>query len=405
MLDAKTKPDNVVVSDLDIFTPENIRNPLGWHPILRDAAPVVWLSKYGVWATGRHELVNEILKDYKTYCSSAGVGLANFHKEEPWRPPSLLLEADPPDHTGRREVAGRVMSHANLRRMKATFEKEAALLVDRLLDKDDVNGVDDIAQAYILKVFPDAIGLKPEGRENLLPYGNMVFNGFGPRNEIFDEAMKRAAPISEYIMKCCTREELSTDGLGAQVYEACDNGEISEHEALFIVRSYLGAGLDTTVDTIGNVINAFASYPEQWTKLRQDPSRMRAAIEEVIRFDSPFQGVFRTAARDVEIGGVQIAEDDKILVAPGAANHDPRRWDNPDEFDIDRDASGHMGFGYGIHECVGQVIARLEMEALFGEMVKRVERIEPVGPTQRRLNNTLHGFEKLPVKLVGAAAN
>jgi len=123
-----------------------------------------------------------------------------------------------------------------------------------------------------------------------------------------------------------------------------------------------------------------------------------------VRFDSPFQGLFRTTARDVEIGGVQIDADEKIMVAPGAANRDPRRWDNPDVFDIDRDASGHMGFGYGIHECVGQVIARLEMDALFGEMLKRVERIEPLAPAQRRLNNTLHGFGGLPVKLHGVAA-
>jgi hypothetical protein len=399
MLD--TKSDNVVTIELDIFTSENILNPLSWHASLRDPAPVVWMSAYNVWATGRHELVNEILKDWETYCSSAGVGMANFHTEKPWRPPSLLLEADPPDHTGRREVAGRIMSQKNLRRMKATFEKEAGALIDRLLGKDDVDAVGDIAQAYILKVFPDAIGLKPEGRENLLPYGDMIFNGFGPFNELFEKSTQRAAPVTDYIMKCCTREELTTDGLGAQIYEAFDAGEISEHEALFIVRSYLGAGLDTTVDTIGNVINCFAEYPEQWAKLRDNPSRVRAAIEEVVRFDSPFQGLFRTTAREVEIGGVHLAEDEKIMVAPGCANRDPRRWDNPDVFDIDRDASGHMGFGYGIHECVGQVIARLEMDALFGEMLKRVERIESTAPGSRRLNNTLHGFGTLPIKLHG----
>ena len=402
MLDAKQA--DVVAIDLDIFSPENILDPLAWHASLREPAPLVWLNKYGVWATGRHELVNEILKDWKTYCSSAGVGMANFHKQKPWRPPSLLLEADPPDHTGRRAVAGRIMSHANLRKMRKIFEAEAGLLIDRLLDKDNVDAVREIAQAYILKVFPDAIGLKPEGRENLLPYGDMIFNGFGPFNELFEKSIQRAEPVTEYIMECCTREELTTDGLGAQIYEAFDNGEISEHEALFIVRSYLGAGLDTTVDTIGNVINCFATHPKQWDKLRQNPARVRAAIEEVVRFDSPFQGLFRTTARDVEIGGVQIDADEKIMVAPGAANRDPRRWDNPDVFDIDRDASGHMGFGYGIHECVGQVIARLEMDALFGEMLKRVERIAPLAPAQRRLNNTLHGFGGLPVKLHGVAA-
>jgi cytochrome P450 len=208
--------------------------------------------------------------------------------------------------------------------------------------------------------------------------------------------------VQEYVMRCCTREELSPDGLGAQVYEAADAGEISEHEALFIVRSYLGAGLDTTVDTIGNALNCFATHSAEWEKLHREPGRARAAVEEVLRFDSPFQGLFRTTNREVELGGMKIDADQKIMVSPGAANRDPRKWDDPDTFNIDRDAAGHLGMGYGIHECVGQVIARMEMEALFGEMAKRVKRIEPAGEAPRRLNNTLHGFARLPLALHAA---
>ncbi len=401
MHDTMTPPEGAVISDLDIFTHDNIRNPLGWHASLRDAAPFVWLSKYQVWATGRHDEVHGILKDWKTYCSSAGVGLANFHREEPWRPPSLLLEADPPDHTRRRAVAGRVMSNANLRKLRAGFRQGAAALVDRVLDAGEIDGVADIAKPFVLKVFPDAIGVGPDGRDNLLLYGNMIFNGFGPRNDVFDDSMRAAEKVTDYVMRCCTRDELSPDGLGAEVYAAADAGEISDHEALFIVRSYLGAGLDTTVDTIGNVLNCFATHAGEWDKLRRDPSRVRASFDEVVRFDSPFQGLFRTTTREVELGGMTVAADHKILVSPGAANRDPRKWDNPDSFDIDREAAGHLGFGFGIHECVGQVIARLEMEALFTEMAERVARIEPCGEAPRRLNNTLHGFERLPLVLHG----
>ena len=395
-------PAGAIASDLDIFTHDNIRDPYGWHAALRETAPFVWLNKYEVWATGRYDEVHAILSDWQTYCSSAGVGLANFHKEEPWRPPSLLLEADPPDHTRRRTVAGRVMSHANLRRLRPDFARGAAALVDRLLEKGEIDGVADIAKPFILNVFPDAIGVGPDGREALLLYGNMIFNGFGPRNDVFDDSMRQAAPVTEYVMHCCTREALSPDGLGAQVYAAADAGEISDHEALFIVRSYLGAGLDTTVDTIGNVLGCFANHPAEWDKLRRNPSRMRSAIEEVLRFDSPFQGLFRTTAREVELDGMAVGADQKILVSPGAANHDPRKWDDPDTFNIDRDAAGHLGMGYGIHECVGQVIARLELEALFTELAGRVARLEPSGPAPRRLNNTLHGFERLPLTLHAA---
>ncbi len=402
MLDTKTLPDGAAASDLDPFSHENIRDPYGWHASVRDAAPLVWLSRYQVWGAARHEEVFNILTDFETYCSSAGVGLANFHKEKPWRPPSKLLEADPPEHTPRREIAGRVMSQANLRKLRPRFAAEAASLVDRLLDKGEVDGVTDIAHPFILKVFPDSIGLAPDGRADLLVYGDMVFNGFGPRNDIFHDAMREAERVVDYIMGCCTRANLTTDGLGAQVYQAADAGEISEEEALFIVRSFLSAGLDTTVDLIGNTLNCFARNPSEWDKLREDPSRMRAAIEEVVRFDSPLQVLFRTTTREVEIGGIKVDADEKIMIAPGSANHDPRKWPNPDVFDIDRDTGGHVGFGFGIHECVGQVIARLELEALFTEMARRIARFEPAGPGRRRLNNTLRGFESLPLALRGA---
>jgi cytochrome P450 len=192
MHDTAAPPSGAAISDLDIFTPENIKNPLGWHAELREPAPLVWFSKYDVWATGRFDEVHGILSDWKTFCSSAGVGLANFRHEKPWRPPSLLLEADPPEHTPRRTVAGRVMSHANLRKLREGFAREAAALTERLLEKGEIDGVADVAKPYILKVFPDAIGLAPEGREDLLLYGDMIFNAFGPLNDIFDRSMVEA---------------------------------------------------------------------------------------------------------------------------------------------------------------------------------------------------------------------
>ena len=256
MLDLKPPPVDAETCDIDPFADEFIREPHGWQRDLRDAAPLVWLSQYQVWAAGRYEEVHAILKDYETYVSSAGVGLANFHTEKPWRPPSKLLEADPPEHTPRREVAGRVMSTANLRRLRPVFAREAEALIDRLMKKGTIDGVTDVARPFVLKVFPDAIGLAPEGRDDLLVYGDMVFNGFGPRNGNFDHSMREAERVIDYIMGCCTRPKLTTDGLGAQVYEAADAGEITEEEALFIVRSFLSAGLDTTVDLIAQLLRA-----------------------------------------------------------------------------------------------------------------------------------------------------
>jgi len=399
MPDTTMPPTGVPICDVDPFSEESIRDPYSWQAAVRDPGPLVWLRPLGVWATGRYAEAQAVLSDWETFCSSAGVGITNFRSEKPWRPPSKLLEADPPDHTRRRKVADRVMSYANLRKLRPTFESEAAALVDRALEKGTVDGVTDIAQTFILKVFPDSVGLGPDNRPDLLAYGNMVFNAFGPHNEIFAESTRRAEPVTEYVMGCCLRSALSPDGLGAQVYEAADAGEVSEEEALFIVRSMLSAGLDTTVDAIGNALYCFASNPAEWDKLRADPARVREAIEEVLRFDSPFQGLFRTTARATELAGVAIDDNQKIFIALGAANRDPAEWEDPDRFDIGRNASGHLGLGYGIHACLGQTMARLEMQALFGEMAKKVARIEIAGPSARRLNNTLHGFETLPLAL------
>jgi cytochrome P450 len=166
---------------------------------------------------------------------------------------------------------------------------------------------------------------------------------------------------------------------------------------MMLVRSFFSAGLDTTVSALGNAVYLLATYPEQWELLRADPSRARVAFEETIRFESPVQQFFRTATGDTELSGVEIAKDDRVMIFFGAANRDPRRWEDPDRFDITRKASGHLAFGLGIHSCVGKPVARIEGEALLGALARKVGRIELDGEPQMHLNNTIRSFESLPV--------
>lgn len=142
------------VSDVDPFSREYLLDPYPLHEQLREAGAVVWLRKWNCWGTGRHKEMNEILADPKTFCSSAGVGITNYNDTKPWRAPSLLLEADPPDHTRRRAVVGRVLSSGNLRRLRGDFEAAAEALMERLLKAKEVEAIRDIAESYILKVFP-----------------------------------------------------------------------------------------------------------------------------------------------------------------------------------------------------------------------------------------------------------
>ena len=390
------------VSAIDPFSHAFLSDPYPHHEAMREAGPVVWLEHYGIWAMARHQEVRDALTDWETYCSGAGVGLSDFRKEPPWRPPSIILEADPPLHTRTRAVLTRILSPAAINILRESFAREAEALVDRLIERREFDGVADLAEAYPLKVFPDAVGISEQGRENLLPYGSMVFNSFGPRNDLFDKAMANAGPVREWIMSKCSRAALAPGGLGIQIFKAVDAGELSEDEAGMLVRSFLSAGIDTTVYGLGNALYCFADNPEQWTILRENPNLIRGSFEEVLRFEAPVQTFFRTTTKAVDVGGVQIGDGEKVLLFLAAANRDPRRWDRPEMFDVRRRATGHMTFGTGIHGCVGQAVARLESEAIFGALAKRVVSFEMTGKPERRLNNTLRGLDTLPLRIVPA---
>ena len=388
------------VSTVDPFSHAFLNDPYPHHEALREAGPVVWLEQYGIWTMARHEQVRDALTDWQTYCSSAGVGLSDFRKEPPWRPPSIILEADPPLHTRTRAVLTRILSPAAIKVLRDTFEREAEALIARLVEQREFDGVADLAEAYPLKVFPDAVGISEEGRGNLLPYGSMVFNSFGPRNDLFNHAMANAGPVREWIMSKCSRAALAPGGLGMQIFQAVDAGELSEEEAGMLVRSFLSAGIDTTVYGLGNALYCMARYPEQWTILRNNPHLIRGAFEEVLRFEAPVQSFFRTTTRDVEVGDVRLGDGEKVLLLFAAANRDPRRWERPDTFDVTRRAAGHMTFGTGIHGCVGQAVARLETEAILTALARRVVSFELTSEPARRLNNTLRGFDTLPLRIV-----
>ncbi len=347
----------------------------------------------------RYAEVHATLMDWQTFCSSAGVGLSDFRKEKPWRPPSLLLESDPPLHVRTRGVITTVLSRRALNELRATFTAVAQELVETIVARGHIDAIEDLAEQFPLRVFPDAVGIGQSGRENLLPYGNMAFNAFGPRNELFAEAMKRAEPVTAWIASQCRRDALQPGRFGAQIYAAADAGTVTEEEAGLLVRSLLTAGVDTTVNAIGNALLCFSREPAQWAALHAEPALARSAFEEALRFESPVQTFFRTTTRAVEVSGVRLDEGQKVLMFLAAANRDPRHWHDPDRFDIRRNATSHAGFGAGVHACVGQMIARLEGEVVLTALAKRVKSIEPAGEPVPRLNNTLRGWASVPVNL------
>src|SRR5580658_1989610 len=393
--------------DIDPFCQAFFDDPFPAHAALRDAGPVVYLPRYELFAIARYEHVQAALTNWRDFSSARGVGLSDFAREKPWRLPSLLLETDPPLHDRTRKLMDRVLSPAAIRALRTDFTAAADALVDALLERGSFDAVRDLAEAYPLTVFPDAVGMPRENRRFLLPYGNMVFNSFGPRNAFFEAAVRDAAPVLEWVTAQSRREALAPVGFGAVIHAAADTGEIARDEAEVLVRSLLTAGVDTTVNGLGAALYCLARFPAQFERLRADPSLARGAFEEAVRLESPVQTFFRTTVRDVALadaadGDVTIGEGRKVLLFLGAANRDPRRWEQPDDYDITRRAAGHVGFGTGIHGCVGAVLARLEGEVVLTALARKAARIEIAGAPQRRYNNTLRGLASLPMRLHAA---
>jgi cytochrome P450 len=389
--------------DIDPYAEAHLIDPYPMHQRMREAGPVVRLKPYAdVVACARHEQVHAVLNNHADFISGAGVGLANFNKEAPFRPKSLILEADPPLHTQTRAVLWRILSPKAMTQIRASFAQEADALIDRCVAKGRIDGIRDLAQLYPLKVFPDAVGVEAEGRDNLLVYGDLIFNSMGPRNALLARAAERMAPVTQWIMDHCKRENLRPGGFGDQIYQAADAGEITHEQAPLLVRSFLSAGVDTTINGLGNALFALAHHPEQYARLHADPALARPAFEEALRWESTAQTFFRTAGRDTTIAGIEIAKDTKVLCMLAAANRDPRQWPDPERYDIGRRPVGHVALGSGIHGCVGQAVARLEAELVLGTLARRVKRIEPAGAHTRRLNNTLRALDTLPLQLTPA---
>lgn len=384
---------------LDPFEDAVLADPHPAYGWIRDAGPVVFLDSIGAYAMSRHAEVSAALRDHETFCSGRGVGLLDFNDQERWRQPSLLLETDPPLHDRTRKIMNRVVSPANLKAVRAHWQQQAVELIEPLVQQRRFDAISELAELYPLRVFPDTIGLQQEGRENLLVFAKAMFDTFGPRNRLFLESSAEAVDAIGWINESRQRDKLSKSGWGALVFEAADRGECTEDEASQLVRAFLAAGVDTTINGIGNLLYALALHPAQYAKLRQDPRLLPRAIEEGLRWDSTVKAFFRTTTRAVEIGGDVIPADAKVLLFLAGANRDPRRWENADEFDISRQSSGHVAFGFGVHQCLGQMVARLEAELVMTEFMKRVTALRIVGEPKRRLNNALHALASLPVEI------
>jgi len=386
-------------TDKDLFDVESVRNARSVDDWVRETAPVVWLERENIAMLGRYEHVSKGLVDWHSFSNTS----------RPWHDPNsvrpeILLTDDPPRHTQVRAVIARALSPKAMKQAEDGFRREAARLVDELLDRagEVIDAVSGITARYVHKVLPDLMGLPVQGREKMTPFGNAVWATMGPANALFDAAMAEAGDSFEWVDRSCNRENIRPDSLGGEMYAAADRGEISEQDAKLLTLTILSAGSDTTVITMGNAMRAFAQFPEQYQILREEPPLMRNAFDEALRWDSPSRMAGRIAKKDVTIDDYVIPAGTRCGLMFAAANRDPRKWNEPETYDVRRDVRGSLGWGQGIHMCVGKALAQMEADALLGEIVKRVERIEPAGEPEPWMTTIGHGPIHVPVRLIAA---
>lgn len=392
------------VIDADPFADDVLNEPYAMHHAVRGAGAVAYLSRYEVHVMGRHRDIMPVLRDWETFSSTGGSGLADIRKPGAWRPGSPIVEVDPPDHTRVRTALQRILSPAQIRAWRESFEADADKLVAELVERGSFCGVDDLAETYVANTFPDALGLKwsPERRANLFLLGELNFDGQGPRNPRYEATQARADLIMAWQDESMRRESMLPGGFGEKVFKAADAGDIEPQVAPLLIRSFLRGGLDTTTSSISAALWYLARNVRQWALLREDPARARIALEEAMRLETPIQNVCRQTTRDVVIDGTLVPNDSKILIILAAANRDPDYWERPDDYDLSRSTLGHLALGTGVHMCIGQMIARLEGEAVLKALAARVGTLTLAGEPTRRLNNNLRSLATLPLTVTPA---
>ncbi|MCC8953514.1 cytochrome P450 [Bradyrhizobium sp. Pear77] len=379
-------------SILDPYADEALLNPWPLYRELREIGPVVWLEKYGMFALTGYDAVVKALRDWEAFPSSFGM---NDDMNQLLRGNTLCSDGDA--HSRLRRVVMRPVTPAALKSLKEEVEREAEAVVNRLCAKGRFCATGELATHLPVTIVSSAIGLPEEGRERMMEWSIGMFNCFGPMNERARSAMPVLSEMMHYAETQAVPGKLKPGSWAEAIHHAAAAGEVPSEAVPVMMIDYMGPSLDTTIFGISSGVWLFAKHPDQWDLVRNDPSLIPAAIDEILRMEAPVQGFSRYVARDYDLDGFLLPEGSRAIVFYGAANRDPRQFPDPDRFDIRRSNAGrHMAFGAGPHGCLGVNLAKLEMRSLFMALAQKVKRFH-VEAEERVLNNILRGFSKLIV--------
>ncbi|MHC3473538.1 cytochrome P450 [Streptomyces sp. 7R007] len=380
----------------DLYSASAIRDTYPHYAALRALGPVVHLSKHKIYALPRYAECRQVLLDDDTFVSSSGVALnpvANRIGQ------GTTLFSDGQDHARRRSLLAHRLTPRALRTMKDTIDQQATAVVEDAVARRTVDAVE-VATALPMSVVPDLVGWPRQGREHLLRWAGATFDALGPLNCQAARTLPSSLGMLRYARGVVRDRSVLDGSMGHDLLRAADEGRIMPAECVTMLIDYLAPSLDTTISAISSALYLFATHPEQWRLLKANPDLIPKAVNEVVRYESPIRAFSRTAAHDTELAGTPLPKGSRVLVLYGSANRDPLEWDDPDTFDIRRDAARQLGFGQGTHGCAGQGLARMETSAILRALVDRIDRIEVTGPPEWALNNVIHRLERLPLELI-----
>jgi len=382
--------------ELDFYSDSVIKNPYPYYQQLRNTGPVVYLAKNNLYALSRYDEVSQVLRDPLHFVSSKGVSPQD-------KVNSILvgstLNSDPPEHDETRAITSAPLLPGALSEIEPRIRAASEGLIHDLCLRGEFDAIADFAQYLPLTIVAELVGLPDAGRDNMLKWASATFNLFGTENERSEASFADLKELREFLLEYGQPEKLKPGGLAKRIFEVGPGQGFSLEKCAQLMRDYIAPSLDTTISTTGQLVKLFADNPEQWTRLRENPEWVGNAVEEAVRLSTPIRAFTRYVVEDSVIGGVTVPADARVLVIYASANRDERKYENPDKFDISRDVHDHIGFGQGVHMCMGMHLARLEISSLIESLIPRVKHFVLTGEPEVAMNNTIRAFSSMPVKL------
>jgi len=368
---------------------------------MREHAPAYWDAKNEVWALTRYHDVLAVEKDAATFSSYRAPRPHGDHLP-------MMISMDAPEHSHRRKLVSRGFTPRRVRDHEATIRRICTQIIDRVAPKGECDFVWDIAAPLPLLLIADMLGFPPESYDDLLRWSDDMIRGTTSTDpEAMTVAMNAGLAFREFQLGVIAdrRSRPPQDDLVSILCYAEIDGERLDDESIIQESLLILIGGDETsrhVMTDGML--ALLAHPDQLTILRDDLSTMEVGVEELLRWVSPIKNMARTVTRAVELHGRTLREGDQVILMYPAANRDPAVFDDPDRFDVRRDPNPHLAFGFGPHFCMGASLARLELQVMFSELLRRLPDLHLAGdPMPRRSSNFISGPETMPVAFTPAS--